>query len=65
MSDQPAPEAVGAPTGDLVAGEPLHFFRQPCPAPAPLVVNGSPFVGCQREAGHKGQHEVRIAWGDR
>ena len=41
------------------------IFRQPCPAPAPLVVNGSPFVGCQLDAGHDGQHEVRITWGDR
>ncbi len=40
-------------------------LRQPCLAPAPLVVNGSPFVGCKLDAGHDGQHEVRIAWGDR
>lgn len=40
-------------------------IRQPCPAPAPLVVNGSPYVGCALEKGHDGQHEVRITWGDR
>jgi hypothetical protein len=40
-------------------------LRRPCPAPAPLVLNGGPYVGCQREDGHDGPHEVRITWGER
>lgn len=34
----------------------------PCNAPAPLVVNGGQYVGCQGIAGHEGNHEVRINW---
>ena len=34
----------------------------PCNAPAPLVVNGAQYVGCQMIKGHEGNHEVRINW---
>lgn len=34
----------------------------PCNAPAPLVVNGAQYVGCQGIMGHEGNHEVRINW---
>jgi hypothetical protein len=34
----------------------------PCNAPAPLVVNGAQYVGCQGIKGHEGNHEVRINW---
>ena len=34
----------------------------PCNAPAPLVVNGGQYVGCQGIQGHEGNHEVRINW---
>lgn len=33
-----------------------------CNAPAPLVVNGAQYVGCQGIKGHEGNHEVRINW---
>ena len=61
MSEQTA----GKLTGEVVTGPPLNFLREPCPAPAPLVVNGSPYVGCAREKGHDGPHKVEITWGDR
>ena len=38
------------------------LIRQPCDAPAPLVVNGGRYVGCQLDKGHEGQHEVKISW---
>lgn len=37
----------------------------PCRAPAPLVVNGSPYVGCQLPENHDGQHEVKVTWTSR
>lgn len=33
-----------------------------CSAPAPLVVNGAPYVGCQLPDNHEGQHEVKVTW---
>lgn len=33
-----------------------------CGAPAPLVVNGAMFVGCEKEKQHDGAHSVTIRW---
>lgn len=33
-----------------------------CNAPAPLVVNGAPYCGCQLQKDHDGRHEVYISW---
>jgi hypothetical protein len=35
----------------------------PCGSPAPLVVNGAAFVGCDLERGHPGHHHVEVVWG--
>jgi hypothetical protein len=58
MSDQPV--ATGRLTGRTA--EANITLRQDCSAPAPLVVNGGTFVGCSREQGHEGQHQVTITW---
>lgn len=34
----------------------------PCNAPAPLVVNGRQYTGCQRAQGHDGPHQLSISW---
>lgn len=33
-----------------------------CNAPAPLVVNGSAYVGCMLTDQHEGDHEILIRW---
>ncbi len=33
-----------------------------CAAPAPLVVNGASYVGCQLTNGHDGDHSITIKW---
>lgn len=38
-------------------------IKIPCSAPAPLVVNGALFVGCQLDKDHDGPHKVEITWG--
>ena len=34
----------------------------PCLIPAPAVINGGTFVGCQLEKNHEGNHQVTIVW---
>lgn len=53
---------TGQLTGQPLTGPALNFLRQPCPTPAPLVVNGSLYVGCALEKGHDGPHKVEITW---
>lgn len=36
---------------------------QRCNFPAPLVINGAPYCGCQLPKDHDGQHEVKVKWG--
>lgn len=33
-----------------------------CNTPAPLVVNGSAYVGCELPLGHEGPHTVTCKW---
>lgn len=33
-----------------------------CSAPAPMVVNGAPYIGCQLPDNHEGNHEVKVTW---
>lgn len=33
-----------------------------CAAPAPLVANGAPYVGCTLPKDHDGEHMVVIRW---
>lgn len=40
----------------------FHTIKMLCAAPAPLVVNGAPYVGCQLGRDHEGDHEVKITW---
>jgi hypothetical protein len=58
-------EVSGTLTGEVVTGPALNFLREHCLAPAPLVVNGSPYVGCALEKGHDGPHKVEITWAAR
>ncbi len=53
---------AGKLTGEVVTGPALNWIRQLCPAPAPLVANGYPYVGCMLEKGHDGPHKVEITW---
>jgi len=53
---------MGVLTGANLTASDLAELRRPCPAPAPLVVNGSPYVGCDLAAGHEGNHKVTIQW---
>lgn len=50
----------------LILGEtvtPLDAVLEiPCNAPAPLVVNGRQYTGCQRVQGHDGPHQLSISW---
>lgn len=41
----------------------MSIIKLKCEYPAPLVVNGGSYIGCQKDAGHEGQHEIRIEWG--
>ena len=50
--------SVAALSGDFPSGR--LVLR--CEAPAPLVANGAPFVGCSKEQGHEGDHEVTVRW---
>lgn len=43
----------------------IQTIRQPCNAPAPLVLNGGPYAGCTLERDHDGAHELRITWSSR
>lgn len=54
--------ATGRLTGLTITNSEIMTLSRPCQAPAPLVVNGEPFVGCSRETGHEGPHEVKITW---
>lgn len=56
--------AIGFVTGQ-VSEVSLTILAAHCPAPAPLVVNGSPYVGCQLDAGHEGPHSVTATWAAR
>lgn len=44
--------------------EGVSKFRIVCAYPAPLVVNGGGFAGCQLDKGHTGQHSITITWGE-
>lgn len=53
------------PVEEALAVEDTQNIAVPCRAPAPLVVNGSPYVGCQLLENHEGQHEVKVTWTSR
>lgn len=48
------------------AKEELAVVEEPeivlCNSPAPLIINGGMYCGCQRPTEHEGPHEVRISW---
>lgn len=45
-----------------VTGAGNAIIKQPCDAPAPLVINGAAYVGCSLAKDHEGPHEVKITW---
>lgn len=57
----PSPGLRAEPTtiADVFANSVLLIH---CEAPAPLVANGAPFVGCSLPKDHEGPHVVKIEW---
>lgn len=53
---------VEVPVEDFVTDEEVEEVPTPCNYPAPVVVNGGIFCGCQKVKDHEDQHEVRISW---
>ena len=37
-------------------------LKMACNAPAPVVVNGGTYCGCQLVKDHEGRHEIYISW---
>lgn len=55
------------PVEEVVTSIPLETVEEAelpvqCNVPAPLVINGGMYCGCQMVEGHEGSHEVRINW---
>lgn len=47
----------------IIKGAEDTLLRIRCNYPAPLVVNGAIFCGCELDKGHEGQHKITITWG--